>query len=304
MTLRDMMYMTVIAEEKSITRAAAKLYVAQPALSQCVQKVERELGTPVFVRGNSGVILTAEGACYIEFAKHTLTEQKNFERRLADLKNADRGEIHLGFTGTQATYVLPYFLPAFKGRYPQIDIVLVEANSDEIENKLVKGDLDLGILHPPLAHENLDTFEISRDELVIVPRGSSRFQQFIYYKDGESVPYLDIEFLKNEPLVLTRPWQRSRMVCDRIFHKAGIEPVIKQLSRNISTLDALAQVDYATTLLPSKQVSDGIRRRGYYRIDPEYSVPYSFDVATLSGTYLSAAAKKLLEFLRTIAGTF
>lgn len=304
MTLRDMMYMTVIAEEKSITKAAARLYVAQPALSQCVQKVERELGTLVFVRGNNGVILTAEGACYIEFAKDTLMRQKNFEKRLSDLRNAERGEIHLGFTGTQATYVLPYFLPAFKEKYPQIKIVLLEANSGEIENKLVKGELDLGILHPPLIHGNLDTFEISRDEMVIVPRSNSRFQPFIYYMEGDTVPYLDMEFLRNEPLVLTQPWQRSRMVSEQIFHKAKIEPVIKQLSRNLSTLDALAQVDYATTLLPSKQVSEEIRRRGYYKINPKYSVPYTFDVATLHDTYLSTAARKLLEHLRAISGTF
>jgi DNA-binding transcriptional LysR family regulator len=56
MTLRDMTYMTVIAEEKSITRAAAKLYLAQPALSQCVQKVEKELGSPVFIRGTGGAV--------------------------------------------------------------------------------------------------------------------------------------------------------------------------------------------------------------------------------------------------------
>lgn len=304
MTLRDMSYMLAVAEEKSITKAAAKLYVAQPALSQCVQKVEKELGTPVFVRGNNGVTLTAEGQCFMEFARKTLQEQKNFEKRVRDLKNAERGEVRLGFTGTQATYVLPYFLPKFKERYPAIEIVLVEAASDEIENKLVKGDIEVGILHPPLIHKDLESFEISRDEMVIVPRSNSRFQPFIYFRDGENVPYLDVEFLRNEPLVLTKSWQRSRMVCEQIFQKAGINPVIKQNFRNISTANALAQVDYATTIVPLKQVPDELKRRGYYKIDPMYSVPYSFAVATIKDNYLSMAAKKLLELLHEIKGTF
>lgn len=79
--------------------------------------------------------------------------------------------------------------------------------------------------------------------------------------------------MRNEPLVLTRSWQRSRMVCEQIFQKAGLSPIIKQVSRNISTLDALAQVDYATTIIPSKQISLENARRGFYKIDPRYSVP-------------------------------
>lgn len=304
MTLRDMMYMTVIAGEKSITKAAARLYVVQPALSQCVQKVEKELGSPIFVRGTSGVTLTAEGRCFLEFAKKTLKEQKSFEKQMADLRQGEAGELLLGFTGTQAAFVLPYFLPAFKERFPSVHIVLVEASSDEIENKLSKGEIDIGIIHPPVMHEGLHFFELSRDEMVIIPRRGSRFQSYLYYKDGEKIPYLDLEFLKDEPLVLTRSWQRSRMICEQIFRKAGINPVIRQVSRNLSTLDALAQVDYATTLIPSKQISAGLFQKGYYRIDPQFNVPYAFYVATLEGAYLSQAALKLLELLEGIKGTF
>lgn len=304
MTLKDMEYLITIAEEKSITKAASRLFVAQPALSQCVQKVEKELGTPVFLRTSIGVAPTAEGQCFLDFARTTLQEQKNMERRLIDLKNTDRGTVHVGFTGTQATYVLPYFLPQFKERYPDVEIVLVEAASDEIENKLVKGEVDVGIVHPPVIHENLDCFEISHDEMVIIPRSTSRFQPFIYYRDGEKEPYLDMEFLRNEPLVLTRSWQRSRMVCEQIFQRAGIVPAIKQISRSLSTLDALAQVDYATTLIPRKQISPETYRHGFYRIDPLYSVPYAFYAATLKGTYLSRAARKLLDMLHEIEGSF
>lgn len=75
-----MAYIVSIAEEQSITRAAAKMYMAQPALSQCVQKVEKELGVTIFHRQPNGVKLTAEGECFLEFAKKTLTEQKTMEK--------------------------------------------------------------------------------------------------------------------------------------------------------------------------------------------------------------------------------
>lgn len=304
MTLRDMEYIAAIAEDKSITRASTRLFVAQPALSQCVQKVEKELGVRIFLRESSGVRLTAEGQCYMEFIQKTLHEQKNLHKKLEDLRRADLGQIHLGFTGTQSTYVLPYFLPQFKEKYPNIDLTLVEASSEEIEKRLVKGDIEVGILHTPVLHRELDTFKISEDEMVIIPRSSSRFQKYIYYEEGEAVPYLDMEFLKDEPLVLTKSYQRSRMVCEQIFVKAGIAPFIRQECKSLNTVDALCQVDYGTALLPSKQISSSLKRRGYYKINPDYSVPYSFVVAVLRDTYLPLAAKKLLEVLHEIEGTF
>ena len=200
MTTRDMAYIVSIAEEQSITRAAAKMYMAQPALSQCVQKVEKELGVLIFLRQPNGVRLTAEGECFLEFAKKTLTEQKTMEKKLLDLQNSDRGVVQLGFTGMQAMYVLPYFLPQFKEKYPSIDIVMTEATSEDIEEKLIKGEVEVGIVHPPLLREELEYFEINHDEMVIVPRSNSRYHKMIYYRDDDPMPYLDGRLLSGSKI--------------------------------------------------------------------------------------------------------
>lgn len=304
MTLRDIAYITAIEEEKSITKAAAKLFVAQPALSQCLQRVEKELGSELFVRTTNGVQLTVEGKCFLKFAETTLLAQQNMQKEMKDIQNAEGGEILLGLTGTQATYVLPYFLPRFKQMYPNIEITLVEDSSSLIEEKLANGAIDIGIVHFPIMHENLEYFELSHDDMVIVPRSCSHFQKHIYYQSGDDRPYLNIDFLQEEYLVLTPQNQRSRMVCDQIFAKAGIIPHIKQTSRNLCTLDALAQVDYASTLIPSKQISDALRRRGVYYIDPSYNVPYSFCVVTLKDRYISKATQRLLCLLKELRETF
>ena len=304
MTVRDMLYLTTVEDEKSITKAAAKLFVAQPALSQCVQRVEKELGVELFVRTISGVQPTAEGLCFLAFARQTLLAHRNMQRQLEDIRNAEGGEVLLGLTGTQATYVLPYFLPQFKRLHPNIEIILVEDNSSLVEEKLAAGELDIGIVHLPVVHTDLDYFELSRDDMVVIPRSCSRFQKYIYYQEGDGRPYLDVQFLREEPLVLTPPSQRSRMICEQIFAKADIIPNIKQTARNLITLDALAQVDYASTIIPSKQVSETLRRRGIYYLDSAVSVPYSFCVATLKGRYISKASQKMLSMLQDLKGTF
>ncbi|MGN0839051.1 MAG: LysR substrate-binding domain-containing protein [Pyramidobacter sp.] len=304
MNLRDMKYILVIAEEKSITKAASKLYIAQPALSQCVQKVEKELAVPIFIRSTTGVKLTKGGEFFVSFAKRVLFEEKQLNKKIGDYKNSENGEVKIGFTGTQATYLLPYFLPKFQERYPLINVSFIEAKSQEVENMLVDAELEIGILHPPVSSVELETFELSTDELVIVPRRYSHFQQYIYYKNNEDDPYLDIHFLRNEPLLLPHPSLRSRMICDQIFKKAQITPHIRQVCSNINTAEALVQIDYGTAILPLKQLSFNLQQRGYYKIDTQFSVPYTFDVAVLKGSYISRAAQKLLNILHEVAGTF
>lgn len=302
MTLKDMQYISRIAAEKNMTKAAAKLFVAQPALSQCVQKVEKELGMSVFVRTASGVSLTPEGRRFLEFVNRTLYEEQQMKKEIEDIAHAERGEVKLGFTGSQAAHVLPHFLPSFREQYPYIDIILEEAASDRIEEMLAAGEIDVGILHPPILTSGLESFELIRDRMVIVPRSDSDYRKFVYRDkevgSGLERAYLDIRFLETEPVALTQSRQRSRMVTEQIFAKAGIIPRIKQVSRNLSTLDALAQADYATVILPEKQISVALKDREYFLIGERYGAPFSFRVALLQGSYVSLAAQKMLQFLR------
>lgn len=295
MTLKDLEYFVAIAKEKSITRAAANLFVAQPALSQCIQKLEKELGIALFLRSSSGVLLTSEGRCFLEFAQGVLQERADLNRKIQDVENAENGEIRLGFTGTQATYVLPYILPDFQNKHPSVRITLVEATSDEIEQKLTHKEVDIGILHLPVLRDELDYFEINADNMVVIPREMSNYQDYVYYKDGSENPYINLEFLREEPLVLTQPWQRSRMVTDQILTNAGIQPKIQQISRNLSTLDALAQVNFGTVIMPEKQLSRGLQGRKRFRIEENIAVSYAFVVATLKNAYLPIAVRNMRQ---------
>lgn len=298
MTLKDLEYFVAIARERSITRAAASLYVAQPALSQCLQKIEKETGVELVIRSSSGVTLTSEGQCFLDFAERVLQERLQLNQKIRDVENAENGEIRLGFTGTQATFVLPYILPEFQAKHPGISITLVEANSPDIEEKLLRHEVDIGILHPPIIHDELDYFEVSTDDMVIIPRTVSPYQDYIYYKEGCDEPYLSLDFFRDEPIVLTLPEQRSRMVCNQIFANAGIVPKVRQVCRSIVTLNALAQVDYSSVISPRKQLSTALRNRGFFKIDESIAVPYTFVVATVRDSYQSIAVRHLRsEFL-------
>lgn len=104
MTFNDLRYIVVIAEENSITKAADKLYMTQPALSQYLKKVEKELGVLIFERTTTGVRPTAEGVQFLAFAKNVLNQEQDMKKQLQNLRGGDVGEVRLGFTGT----IMPY----------------------------------------------------------------------------------------------------------------------------------------------------------------------------------------------------
>lgn len=305
MTIKDLNYFLTIVQEKSITQAAAKLFIAQPALSQCIQKLEKETGVRFFVRSNAGVQLTSEGECFLEFAKGVLRDHDVMQQKLKDIgQNLDTGEIRLGFTGTQASYVLPYILPTFEERFPKIHVTLVEATSDQVEERVLQHEVDLGILHNPVLRKGLDCFELSRDDMAVVPRSDSNYRDFVYTKPDSSEQYISMEFFREEPLIMTQQWQRSRMVTDGIFASAGIVPRILQITRNISTMDALAQVDYVSAIIPRKQISEPLKQRGVYTLEPSLDTSFSFIVATKSDAYLSIPVRHFIDVLREKQFTF
>lgn len=300
MNFQDIYYALTVNREKSITKASNVLYVSQPSLSQCIQKIEKELDITIFKRTQKGVEPTDEGEIFFEFAKKVYTLHQDFKKELSDKSFANSGKVVVGFTGTQATYVLPYFLPSFKNLYPNINIVLEEATSDSIEKRLEEKSVDIGIIHPPILNSSLDFFELSIDNMVVVPRNDSNYKNFIYDEK-----YINLDFFKKEEICTTYPWQRSHMITMKILENANITPMIKKTCRNLSTLDALAQVDYSSVFLPEKQVSNKLKEeKKYYLIDEEYNESFSFCVATLNGSYLSNATKTLLAYLRKIQYSF
>ncbi|CDZ75182.1 LysR substrate binding domain [Peptoniphilus sp. ING2-D1G] len=296
MNIEDMKYIIEISKEQSITRAALKLYSTQPALSRKIQNIEKELNCSIFLRTEKGVQLTEEGKVFLDFANKTINNYNSMHDDILRINDPEYGNVSIGFTGTQAIFVLPHFLPKFKAENPHFTIKLIEGTSDEIEGKISEGEINIGIIHNPILNLNLDFFELSHDEMVIVPRKESNYLDFLYIKNNKK--YIDLNFFKDEPVVLTETRQRSRLILDKIFDNAKITPKVKQITKNLSTLNTLSLIDYSTVMLPEKQISILSNTKEYYYIDEKYNTPYSFFVATLSDNNLSPSTQKLKAFLK------
>jgi DNA-binding transcriptional LysR family regulator len=144
--LRHLRYFVAVAEELHFGRAALRLHLAQPPLSQQIRKLEGMLGYPLFTRTSRSVSLTQAGEAFLERARRTL---RNMQRDIDETRSVGRGEVgslHLGFVGSGMLTTLPGIFRAYREAYPLVRLHLHESFTARVMEGLVNGTLDAGIL--------------------------------------------------------------------------------------------------------------------------------------------------------------
>lgn len=161
MTDRELLYVTTIAQEGSLTRAARKLYITQPALSHSLTGIERELGQPLFRRESRGLVLTYAGERYCKAAREILKMYGDLEQELGEIEGLRRGRVLLGMTRFLSMELMPEVLPQYRARYPGIEVQLWEEPSNRLLEMLSTRQLDFGVIN--LTREEAEQMERSYD---------------------------------------------------------------------------------------------------------------------------------------------
>lgn len=303
MTSRELLYVKTIADEKSITKAAQKLYLTQPSLSHCITNIEKQLGTRLFRRTSSGLVLTYAGERYYRMACEVLRVYAAFESEISEESELLRGRITLGITNYLACDLLPRMLPRFHREHPGIELRIVEETTNELEKSLLSGRLDFAIMHtgagdgasedPGLAREVL-----RRDPFLLIAPPDNPYADCAIRREGEAEPELDPALLENEPFLLVNKGQRIRHVVDRILRQAGMSPEIVFTSRNFETLRRLCAQGMGYTFIPRHYVGllgGEEYQTACYVIPEHYEAFWELSVVTLKDAYLSRAAKAFLR---------
>ena len=309
MTTRELLYIKTIADEKSMTRAAQKLYVTQPSLSHCVTTIEKELGTPLFRRTSAGLLLTFAGEKYYRMACEVLRVYSAFESEIAEESALASGRITIGITNYLATDMLPRMLPDFHRRYPGIELRVSEETTGEMEKSLLSGRLDFAIMHTgeedgPGRNPALSCEVLSRDPFLIAAPQDTPFLSQAQFADGMPYPILDPSVLKDEPFLLVKHGQRIRQITDRILSAAGVTPKIVLSSRNYEMLRRLAAEGMGYTLVPRQYagiLGGDEYQPQYFMIPEKYRAYWELSVVTIKDAYLTKAAKSFLECFKASA---
>ncbi|MGR0279016.1 hydrogen peroxide-inducible genes activator [Marinomonas dokdonensis] len=168
MTLTELKYIVMLAEEKHFGRAAERSYVSQPTLSVAVKKLEEELGAAIFERSKSAVYITPIGTQIIAQAKRVL-EQANMIKELASSgQNQLKGPLKVGAIFTIAPYLFPFMIPALQQITSGMPLIIEEDLTENLRPKLRNGELDAIIVALPFHEPDVVTQPIYEEEFVVL----------------------------------------------------------------------------------------------------------------------------------------
>lgn len=234
-----------VAEELHFNRAAERLHMAQPPLSQAIRKLESAVGAPLFVRTNRSVTLTAAGVAFLVTARSTL---RALEEGVAQTRRVAEGiEGHLTLTFINIAPYAPLLraLRGFRHASPGISFTMVEATTQEQVIALEQGRADIGFMRTPgtsVPHLRMAT--VSSEPIVVALPAGHRL---------EAAPTIALELLKDDAFVAS-PRTLGKGFHDQLLslcHAAGFVPDIVQHGRQMQTLIALVAAGFGVALLPA-----------------------------------------------------
>ena len=164
--LRQLRHFVAVAERLHFGRAAAALHMSQPPLSRSIRSLEARLGATLLARSRRRVELTPEGARFLEEAKRVLALLESAVHEVGKMAAGDSGRLRLGFVSLADFGVLPGLLKRFKAARPGVALQLREMLSPEQAAALAAGELDFGLLLPPVAGAELEHVVVQRERFV------------------------------------------------------------------------------------------------------------------------------------------
>lgn len=259
--LRQLRHFVTVAEELHFGRAAARLHMTQPPLSQSIAGLEELLGAALFLRNRRQVTLTPAGGALLPEARRILEEAGSLPELVRRVASGEAGRLELSFVSTAGLSVLPAILRGYSAAYPKVRLVLHEATSDLQFEELLQGRIDIGFVIPPLPGKLdavLDYRRIVEEPLVLcAPSGLD------VLRAGGPVRLRDLPPL---PLVIF-PRAVAPALHDAILaclRAAGVTPVIGQEAIQMQTIVSLVSGGMGLALVP-QSVSNLMRPGVEYR---------------------------------------
>ena len=254
-----------IAEEKSITRAAEKRFITQSALNQQLGKLERELGTPLFMRSRDNWQPTPAGESYLAAARQMLLIKKDAYRRIADCAEIARRHLAVGLIPERGVDMFVEIYPEFHRVFPQVRLEPRECAVTDMLRLISAGEIDLGLATLTAEQRDGNRYHLLAEEEILLAVPSDHPLAAAGSADPAGAPEIDLARFSDAPFV--RIYRRSTLhsLTEALFREAGFEPhVLFSTSSNLSKYRIVA-LGMGCALIPAvyARQGDGVR---YFRL--------------------------------------
>lgn len=285
MTLIQMRYFLEVCRLGTLSKAAAELYVSQPALTSAIRDLERQLGISIFRRVGKKLILTQDG----EFLRDKVTPLlKNYDTVMADLsdRSSSKNNIRLAIPLMTGTILTPLVLGEFKQKYPDIKIELEEVGGIKASQMVEREEIELALAnYEKPANDTLHYVRLFESNIC-----------FCVHKDSPLAhnKSVKIEEIAHEPLVILKGGYLTTHLIDQSFEKVKLKPNILLRTHQLYTVKNLLSKNLASALLTKDIVADN---PDIVAIPLEEPIKFSCGIITKRGKTTYADTRLLIDFL-------
>ncbi|GAB3577002.1 LysR family transcriptional regulator [Spirosoma luteolum] len=219
-----------VAKRLSFTKAAAELFVTQPAVTKHIQELENRFGTALFDRRGNQISLTTAGQLLLRHAETILATYRQLEFDMNALKGEPGGVLRLGASSTVSQYVIPPVLARFHEQSADVSISLNSGNTEQIEQQLLNNDIDLGLVEGRTHHSDIRYTPFVKDELVLICRSDHPLA---------SRDEITLDELRTIPIVLRERGSGSLEVVEHALRGAGLRLTDLTLDMQLGSTESI-----------------------------------------------------------------
>ena len=289
MEIHQLTYFVAVAETGSFSRAAERCRIAQPSLSQQIQKLELELGEPLFDRLRRRVMLTDAGRNLLPRAINILAEVQDIKRSVNQEDNSVGGVLNVGFIPTIAPFVLPRVIKRFSCDFPNARLVVHEDLTEALVHDLVDGKMDVGITSTPIHNRLIHTQELLSESLLVA---SSKKNDIISHSK------IQVKELDDFPFIALSEMHCLGEQVQSFCYQQHLELKIVCHTTQLSTVQNCVAMGLGVSLVPTAMALGDRSKQVVYRSLSDAVPQRKIAAATHVERTLSFLAKKFIEIVR------
>lgn len=289
-TIHQLDLFLVAAKLKNFSRAADQMAISQPAFSAQIIKLERILGSPLFERIGRRIELTEAGSVFETYAHKTLATLREGKQAIDDMSKKVIGSLRIGASTTVANYILPESLGVYKSRYPEGKIEMMVGNTNQIEQALLRNEIDMGIVEGPVGNKSVEVYLFRSDELVVIFSPKHR------WKGKKKINFE--EFIE-EPLIIRERGSGTRKVFMDIISKKSTAPlnIIMELG-NTEAIKKSAQAGLGVAVVSKSAIeTELLSKKLFFTVIDGYRFERRLTMIILKNRYLSNPLKAFMSIL-------
>jgi DNA-binding transcriptional LysR family regulator len=278
-----------VADERTFTRAAERVFRTQPALSQSIKKLEKDLGATLFVRDNGDVSLTEAGRMLRDYAHRMLKLRDDASRSIAQLQNLEAGTLSIVAHESAALYLLPKAILQFLQLFPEVKVSVKRARLDEIPRMVLDREVQIGFLKEAPAFQELESVDVHADRMALIASPKHRLvgSTGVTVRDLDGVPFVVHHLCSSTDEVVLRLFRQNGIRCHVVAELWSFENIKSFVLENVG-LAIVPRITVTEELRTGSLVEFGLPELNFHR----------GTVMTFRRDFVSEAAGRLIEIMR------